>query len=278
MSYPTGYKRHVLLEVKPLQSKVSSKLVEMFIESFLLLLALNFLSAGRLNRPEERIIGGYPVEIETFPWSVSFQINGQHSCGGSIYSNDTIITAAHCFFDKGRRLDDRLFVIRAGSTSRKSSGTLVKVDSVILHENFVFKFLQNDIAVVRLSERLEFTNQVQPIPLAETNPEPGTMSLAAGWGQIYETEDLVVRPINILGVKLRIQPPNHCIVSYGQSTICAGNSKQSTCRGDSGGALVIDSQLVGVVSGGEEYCDSATFFTSVPFFREWILNTTNSIS
>ncbi|KRJ97130.1 trypsin beta [Drosophila yakuba] len=254
----------------------------MFIESFLLLLALNFLSAGGVIRPEERIVGGGPIEIEQAPWQVSFQIRGHHICGGSIYNADTIITAAHCFFYNGTRIDDRYFEIRAGSHSKQSNGTLVKVAAVIIHEYYVHKeypfFVQNDIAVVRLSERLEFTNKVQPIPLAESNPEPGTMSFATGWGSMYGTDagDPSKGPINLQGVKLRIQTPNFCAVSNGQSTICAGNVGKTTCKGDSGGPLVINRKLVGVTSGNFEYCWSSAFFSSVPYFREWILNAIKS--
>ncbi|XP_039488781.1 trypsin alpha-like [Drosophila santomea] len=250
----------------------------MFIESFLLLLALNFLSAGRVIRPEERIIGGNPTEIEDVPWMVSIQIYGQHLCGGSIYNADTIITAAHCFFFNGAMLDPRYFEIRAGSHSKQSNGTLVKVAAAIIHENFVFRLLQNDIAVVRLSKRLEFTNKVQPIPLAESNPEPGTMSFATGWGTTIEGEagKASKGPIHLQGVKLRIQTPNFCGVSHDGSRICAGYYRQSTCNGDSGGPLVVNRKLVGVTSGGFKNCWSSAFFSSVPYFREWILNAIKS--
>ncbi|XP_002087648.3 trypsin beta-like [Drosophila yakuba] len=255
----------------------------MFIESFLILLALNFLSAGGVNLPEERIIGGHPTKIEDVPWMVSIQIYGQHWCGGSIYNADTIITAAHCFFNNGTRLDPRYFEIRAGSHSKQSNGTLVKLAAVTIHEYYVHKeypffVLKNDIAVVRLSERLEFTSKVQPIPLAESNPEPGTMSFATGWGSMYGTDagDPSKGPINLQGVKLRIESPNFCRISHDGSRICAGYYWQNTCRGDSGGPLIINRQLVGVNSAGGEFCETPTIFSSVSYYREWILNAIKS--
>ncbi|XP_039501536.1 trypsin alpha-like [Drosophila santomea] len=255
----------------------------MFIESFLILLALNFLSAGGVNRPEERIVGGGPIEIEQAPWQVSFQIRGHHICGGSIYNADTIITAAHCFFLSGAWQDPRHYEIRAGSKSIKSNGILVKVAAVKVHEYYVHKenqffVLQNDIAVVRLSERLQFTNKVQPIPLAESNPEPGTMSFATGWGNMYGADagDANKIPIHLQGVKLRIQSPNFCVRFHGQSKICAGDSKHTICTHDSGGPLVINRQLVGVTSGRGPNCDRPATFSSVPYHREWILNAVKS--
>ncbi|XP_041565271.1 trypsin epsilon-like [Drosophila elegans] len=108
----------------------------MFIQSFLLLLAIGFLSAGRVSRPEERIIGGQNIEIEQAPWQVSLQVNGEHSCGGSIYSKDIIITAAHCLYEKERRLEAKDFLIRVGSSLWNSKGTLVKVAAIRSHENY----------------------------------------------------------------------------------------------------------------------------------------------
>jgi len=39
----------------------------MLFSCFVLLLAFDFLSAGRVPQPEERIIGGSPIEIEQAP-------------------------------------------------------------------------------------------------------------------------------------------------------------------------------------------------------------------
>ncbi|EDV57443.1 trypsin alpha-like [Drosophila erecta] len=252
----------------------------MFVKCFLLLLALNFLSAGRVNRPEERIINGSHIEIEDNPWIVSIQLSGQHICGGSIYSEDTIITAAHCFFDdKQIRKDVRLLKIRAGSISKLSGGTVLKVAAVITHENYFHQDLpifdiKNDIAVVRLSKRLKFTSKVHPIPLANSNPYPGTEALIAGWGYTYTSDNKILSPITLRGASVEILSSKNCGVSHGQSTICAGYYEKTFCVGDSGGPLVINKELVGVVSGGN--CISIGFVSSVPYFREWILNAIKS--
>ncbi|XP_041565310.1 trypsin beta-like [Drosophila elegans] len=241
----------------------------MFIQSFLLLLAIGFLSAGRVSRPEERIIGGQNIEIEQAPWQVSLQVNGEHSCGGSIYSKDIIITAAHCLYEKERRLEAKDFLIRVGSSLWNSKGTLVKVAAIRSHENYNSTNLTKDIAVMRLSEPLNFTDKVKSIPLAERNPAPGTVAMVSGWGAT-STYPKLSYPVHLQGVDV-------LILGVNQFFLFAGSYGQTSCFGDSGGPLVVDQQLVGVVSGVFEYCDGPTQFISVSDERSWLLNAIASI-
>ncbi|XP_016967495.3 trypsin alpha-like [Drosophila biarmipes] len=249
----------------------------MFFSCFLLLLATSVLSAGRVPQPEERIIGGDYIKIEQAPWQVSLQIYGQHACGGSIYSKDIIITAAHCrFTSEGVRLEAEIFTVRVGSTLKNIGGRVVQVAAIKSFERYVVNTSTNDIAVMRLSEPLEFSNKVQPISWAEKNPAPGTPAYVSGWGAILADDDFIeidekyTYPNRLQGVQVQI---THDLTDK----ITAGNDRKTTCNGDSGGALVVNHQLVGVVSSGPEYCDGRSIYTSVPHFRDWILNAIKSI-
>ncbi|XP_037710184.1 trypsin alpha-like, partial [Drosophila subpulchrella] len=245
-------------------SKVSSKLVEMFFSCFLLLFAL---------------------KIEQAPWQVSLQTQGHHICGGSIYSKDIATTAAHCFFTKdGRQLPAEDFIVRAGSAIKNSGGALVKVAAIRTHEMFEITNFNYDIAVMRLSEALELTHKVQTIPLAEKNPARGTPAFSSGWGYSLWFNHVkgsveLISPVNLQGVQLEINSSDNdgMILKIPKDVISAGSFGQTACRGDSGGPLVVNQQLVGVVASGPQWCDGDADFTSVPYFREWILNTIESI-
>lgn len=59
------------------------------------------LTCGRPNvEPAEtspKIVGGREAVPHSWPWMVSLQINGTHTCGGALISPQWVVSAAHCF-------------------------------------------------------------------------------------------------------------------------------------------------------------------------------------
>jgi len=45
---------------------------------------------------DDKIVGGYECTPYTQPWTVSLNI-GYHFCGGSLVSQDWVVSAAHCY-------------------------------------------------------------------------------------------------------------------------------------------------------------------------------------
>ncbi|XP_017075153.1 trypsin alpha [Drosophila eugracilis] len=247
----------------------------MFIKCFFLLQAINFLSAEPVFQPEERISGGNSIRIEQAPWQVLLLIQKQQICGGSIYSKDIIVTAAHCLFTIGEeRLEPKDLLIRAGSTFIDFGGDLIEVAALKYHEEFNFITKRNDIGIVRLSKPLQFSKKVWPIPLAGVNPPSGTFAFSTGWGATSVTSNTPRKyPRNLQGIVV----PIHKCIGLHDDYICAGNFNKAACFGDSGGPLVVDQKLVGVVSIVYGTCTATSSYISVPFFKKWILNAINSI-
>lgn len=79
-----------------------------------------------------------------------------------------------------------------------------------------------------------------------------------------------------MGVQLNIRPQNECI--YSLKYICAANVsnlENDACYGDSGGPLLCDNEVAGIVSFGSANCDNYDVlghYTDVYAYREWILN------
>ncbi|XP_017075132.1 trypsin beta [Drosophila eugracilis] len=221
----------------------------------------------------ERITHGRNINITQVPWQVSLHYLGKFHCGGSIYSETIIITAAHCVENK--RIGD--IEIRAGSSNHKSGGVLVEVENFRYHERFTRKDFRSDVAVIKLRNPLTFSNTIQPIALAEQDPAEWSLGLATGWGLTP-----FYNPDYLQGVKLAIRSWEWCKIKYPylllDDDICAGSALGGPCNGDSGGPLVVDGKLVGITSRGRQFlCFSSGLFASVAKYRSWILNTIKSV-
>ncbi|XP_043650005.1 trypsin delta [Drosophila teissieri] len=245
----------------------------MLSQCFHLLLAIHLLIlpvVPELLEPSERIIGGISMDITNVPWQVSLQKYGQHTCGGSIYSETIVITAAHC-------IGDTSHAIRAGSSLHDSGGVLVSVKSIIIHPQYDRSNHRNDVAVLKLSRPLSFSDSIQTIPLAEKDPPTGSMALSTGWG----LNSIYVKPQQLRGVEISIRWKSVCKWKYPfmfNEDICAGRIGKGVCNGDSGGPLVVDGQLVGISSRkGNLLCYGSSLFASVSYYRNWILKAIESI-
>ena len=51
---------------------------------------------GPPTKAEERIVGGFEAEPNQWPWQVALFIDDAYFCGGSLISENYVVTAAHC--------------------------------------------------------------------------------------------------------------------------------------------------------------------------------------
>lgn len=118
-------------------------------------------------------------------WTQSDTNNIIWACGGSLITEDTIMTAAHCTFNHERQAPD---VVRLGDLNlltddEENKMQQFEVDSIIQHPDYTPRY--NDIALIKIKTRVNVTQYVIPACLWSTHDIPSKMNLeACGFGQI----------------------------------------------------------------------------------------------
>ncbi|XP_034657636.1 serine protease 1-like [Drosophila subobscura] len=230
-----------------------------------------------------RIVNGEQAKEGQFPYLVGLNIASKIPrrgswCGGSIISDEWILTAAHCI-----KLFQGKITIYYGSENRKIAKLLVvEENNIHRHPKFrkiVHNNYRHDIALIR-TPKVKFTDNIQSIPLPSPVDgnrwtKPGTSVIAAGWGSDVLKGDSVDR---LNWIKLEITDESNCERVYGnvEGKLCvSADKKKSVCSGDSGGPLVPEDEnkLIGITSFvSATGCDSGmpVAFTNVIDYLDWI--------
>lgn len=127
------------------------------------------------------------MSITQVPWQVSLVFRGSHRCGGSIISDEWILTAAHCL----TRISSRELQVRVGSSDREDGGTLYSVNRTIWHNSHTL-FLDYDFGLIKLNQKINFFIGAKPIRLPESTAsdiKPGQMGLVSGWGSTHNVTE-----------------------------------------------------------------------------------------
>ena len=98
--------------------------------------------------PQGRIVGGADVRIEDVPYQVLLEARGFGFCGGSIISENWVLTAGHCIV-----YPDEWVTVRAGTTTRSHGGSLHRVVKSVKHEEYQVNrhgIPVNDIALLKV--------------------------------------------------------------------------------------------------------------------------------
>ncbi|XP_072398745.1 trypsin-7-like [Diabrotica undecimpunctata] len=242
-----------------------------FTWSIALVVCTLLLNNNPLADKQLRIFGGYEAKIEDHPWIVSLRYNSKHKCGGTLLNEDTVLTAAHCF-DSSYQWS--LYSILAGTHDITQPGTEIQVKDVKLHELYLhipLIFVINDIAIIKLTQKVEFSKTIQPARLPNQGEQlsEGTPLLVAGWGatKINGTGSNVLK-----AAKVEVLPQETCNPYNIATLICAGDKTDGSNSGDSGGPLEHNGVVVGVVSYGLSPQHYGAY-TSVAHFRTWIQKT-----
>jgi len=204
---------------------------------------------GLANRgPTSKIAGGKETGINEYPWQVLVLVR-KRPCGGSLISEQWVLTAAHCVDAGVMKSDVEVSLGEHDYTSSvETKSILMDVAKIIIHGEYVPESFY-DFALLKLKNEIDFIlhPHIRPICLPADGSKKdygGYVATATGWGST--SIDGPPTP-QLQEVDMKVSTPNECrqswIRRYLQNfdpILCAKGvvDGTGTCQGDSGGPLV----------------------------------------
>nr|AUS82552.1 serine endopeptidase [Crotalus scutulatus] len=235
-------------------------------------------NGAKAQKSSELVIGGDECNINEHRSLALVYITSGFLCGGTLINQEWVLTAAHC--DRG----DILVLLGVHRLKDVQTGVSKDVQTRVAKEKFICPNRKKDnekdkdIMLIRLDSPVNISTHIAPLSLPSNPPSVGSVCRIMGWGAI--TSPNVTLPgvphcadINIFDYEVcRAAKPELPVTSR---TLCAGilEGGKGSCDGDSGGPLICNGEIQGIVSWGGDICaqpHEPGHYTKVFDYTEWI--------
>lgn len=257
----------------------------------LLVLAFVVASVYGCGRPTfppvlNRVVAGEDVRPHSWPWQVSLQSDSSgrwsHVCGGTLISSEWVLSAAHCINDRYN------YRVELGKHSLKvtEEGSIAsEAATIVSHEDYNVLLSRNDIALIKLSSPVTFSDTIMPacLPDQDVILPHGAQCYVTGWGRLSTSgalADILQQALlPVVGHDICSQPEWWSVLATEKMVCAGGDGITAGCNGDSGGPLNCQNpdgswDVHGVVSfGSGQGCNvlqKPTVFTKVSSYIDWI--------
>ncbi|KAK1341930.1 hypothetical protein QTO34_016681 [Cnephaeus nilssonii] len=199
------------------------------------------------SQPQGRIVGGKVCPKGECPWQAALILDGRLLCGGTLIDTTWVVSAAHCF-DRVKSLENLTAVVGEHDLSEKEGTEQERqVVQIIVPDKYIKRKTNHDIALLRLSRPVAFTDYAVPLCLPEKAFSERTLafirfSTVSGWGQLLDRGAMALELMTIDVPRLMTQDcleqskRKAAAPKLTENMFCAGylDGSKDACQGTAG--------------------------------------------
>lgn len=232
--------------------------------------------------PEGRVVGGTTAAVNSAPYIVSIQYKGNHYCAASILNAHWLVTAAHCLSNHAQVLGSTLVAGSIEVAGTASTTQRRPISYYVINDLYTGGAVPYDIGMIYTPTAFVWSAAVAPVKLPPAGQVPTGSANLYGWGSTSKTQTPSFPKTLQVAKNIPIIKVDACAAALGEkgrdvhsTNLCTGplNGGISICSADSGGSLVQNNVLIGIVSWGKIPCgsvNSPSVYVQVSSFISWI--------